>query len=721
MLIAPITKVQANELSAVTQSGPIPNERGVMFDVDTLGNDIFITQINHLFNRQDGINNSISLYNVRVYYKEGTHQMFENDASAWTEVVDIGLPISSLGDDDQTQTTPIYLSNQSLKLTANARHALYITVVNPGLAEGSKYRLVTDIDPSNPFEVNAENDDLILYTGSRLTGVFDGDLYKATAWIGSIHYFFAAPTASPSESLTPPPSKSPTQLPSSSPTQLPSSSPTQLPSSLPTNSPTKPPTQSPSYRPSQIPSDSPTSIPSDLPSKQPSAVPTFSPSTFPTKLTSGIPSTLPSNSPSFVPSILPSNSPSNLPSSSPSDLPSHSPTILPSNAPIRVASNAPSMQPSPVHLHYTDRPTFQPLSAPSMAPSVSNAPSSSADYFSYLSMKPSTGFVMNNPTNVPSDVPMDVVIVPPIAAAPSSSSSSSPSPTNVNNATIPKTITEENTDDDGSSSSTVLIASLCTVSTVLLSALIVMFYRRKKQKHKSNSSIAQNRAYYSNAKQFFDAQNKLAAAAAAANGGDAALVTVNDLRVYDDASSAHMSGVYGGDSHSSVTSEVDVEDRLGVQSQRSQISSEADSLNRPTVRSLDYFGDSSDHRNDDPGNHGNHTHAYAFGGSRSTGSPDARNTDDALLFLNQSQDSEKTLRTRTATNDNCTAAGSPSPAVRNVQSLLLVSPLGMGSPNNNNAVAAYHHVAEERGDVDYPTDESILRVDLSSASSEDVS
>jgi len=311
-----------------------------------------------------------------------------------------------------------------------------------------------------------------------------------------------------------------------------------------------------------------------------------------------------------------------------------------------------------------------------MPPSISNAPS--AEF--YPSMKPSLG-LFKNKTNVPSNVPIEVP----------SSSSSSVSPSN-SNTTIPKTVTEEDTNDDSSSSATVLIATLCTVSTVLLSALIFLFYRRKKQKHNSNSGIAQNRAYYSNAKQFFDAQNQLASAAAAQGGGDAAgLAVVNDLRVYDDASSAHVSGVYGGDSVSDADC-VDVDDQLGVRSQRSQISSEADSLNRPTVRSLDYFDD-SDHNQNNSGNH--HNAAAAESEYRSTNSPD-RKTDDALLFLNQSHDSEKTLRTAT---NHCASPSPPAAAVRNARSLL-VSPLGMGSPNNS--AVSHYYGAEERGDVDYP-------------------
>ena len=161
-----------------------------MFDIEnTSTNDVFITQINHLFNKNNGIINDISLYNVRVYHKEGTHQSYENDESEWKQIIDTGIPISSLGDDTLLETTPIVLSQRALLLRSNARHALYITVTNENLLQGSNYMLDTDTDPENPFRVFVESEDesLRLYTGSRVSGVpFDGSFpAKATAWIGT--------------------------------------------------------------------------------------------------------------------------------------------------------------------------------------------------------------------------------------------------------------------------------------------------------------------------------------------------------------------------------------------------------------------------------------------------------------------------------------------------------------------------------------------------------
>uniref|UniRef100_A0A7S2JY50 GH18 domain-containing protein n=2 Tax=Leptocylindrus danicus TaxID=163516 RepID=A0A7S2JY50_9STRA len=107
---------------------------------------------------------------------------------------------------------------------------------------------------------------------------------------------------------------------------------------------------------------------------------------------------------------------------------------------------------------------------------------------------------------------------------------------------------------------------------------------------------------------------------------------------------------------------------------------------------VNYFDD-SDHNQNNSGNH--HNAAAAESRDRSTNSPD-RKTDDALLFLNQSHDSEKTLRTAT---NHCASPSPPAAAVRNARSLL-VSPLGMGSPNNS--AVSHYYGAEERGDVDYP-------------------
>ena len=109
---------------------------------------------------------------------------------------------------------------------------------------------------------------------------------------------------------------------------------------------------------------------------------------------------------------------------------------------------------------------------------------------------------------------------------------------------------------------------------------------------------------------------------------------------------------------------------------------------------VNYFDD-SDHNQNNAGNHHNAAAAAAESECRSTNSPD-RKTDDALLFLNQSHDSEKTLRTAT---NHCASPSPPAAAVRNARSLL-VSPLGMGSPNNS--AVSHYYGAEERGDVDYP-------------------
>ena len=174
---------------------------------------------------------------------------------------------------------------------------------------------------------------------------------------------------------------------------------------------------------------------------------------------------------------------------------------------------------------------------------------------------------------------------------------------------------------------------------------------------------------------------------------------VNDLHVYDDASSAHHSGVYNADDsiillNENTNDNNDDDDTSlsdlcrnnnnnnnhnnnmsgriilqgGNMSSHSQISSEAEaSLNRPTVRSLDLECNDG---------------VILMGGDYYRDADD-----DALLFLNDG--TSRPVRS-VASGNTANLAGSGG----------LMLPLGMGSAWM--AGGDGDNVAEVRGDLDYP-------------------
>ena len=139
-------------------------------------------------------------------------------------------------------------------------------------------------------------------------------------------------------------------VPTAAPSPAPSVSPTDFPSTMPSESPSTEPSQVPSLSPSEVPSQVPSSTPSNVPSLMPSEQPSLSiqPSQVPsmTPSLSVVPSVTPSIEPSVssVPSEVPSSTPSL--SSQPSNLPSVTPSLslVPSALPSVVPSV--SMEPS---------------------------------------------------------------------------------------------------------------------------------------------------------------------------------------------------------------------------------------------------------------------------------------------------------------------------------------------------------------------------------------
>jgi len=156
--------------------------------------------------------------NINVWTKKGNYEGFEEEETAWTQIVDnVSMVTGEIRKDD---FTPV-------KIDEGAEQSFYLQFSESG---------VYVKNGSNTGDLVAENEDLSMFWGSRTYGKFSWSIKNSYMVHTKIHYRLCkdTPTASPTESKTTPtrspitPTWSPMKYPSVFPTTSNTRSPTKV-------------------------------------------------------------------------------------------------------------------------------------------------------------------------------------------------------------------------------------------------------------------------------------------------------------------------------------------------------------------------------------------------------------------------------------------------------------------------------------------------------------
>jgi len=162
----------ASERSLSTTFVGNNNQDGIMFDI-VAKSDIDLIRLD------TNLVNSGVTYNIEIYYKEGTHVGFEQNAGVWTLVGSAEVNSGGLGN-----PTPIPIGLSSITLLTGQTGALYITAVPTGYLS----TLIGYSDGTAIGNVFAEDENLQILEGTGMEHSFSWNRFSPRVFNGTIFY-----------------------------------------------------------------------------------------------------------------------------------------------------------------------------------------------------------------------------------------------------------------------------------------------------------------------------------------------------------------------------------------------------------------------------------------------------------------------------------------------------------------------------------------------------